>query len=183
VKLFRSHLLHPRLLLLAVLTVVLEPRAHAQAATEDKVKVAYIFNVVKFTDWPDSKFPSASAPLIIGCDCDASFFDLLDHSLAGKQASGHPLSVRRVSASADVQSCAVLFVGVEQSSAAGPFLALARRGNVLSVGESPGFLDLGGTVNFYNDQDTVHIEINPQNVSRAGLSLSSRLLTVAKIVR
>ncbi len=38
-------------------------------------------------------------------------------------------------------------------------------------------------INFYEENNTVHFEVNPKTAERAGLKLSSRLLMVAKIAR
>jgi preprotein translocase subunit Sec61beta len=187
VKANRLSILRPGLLWLAAFLALLSGQgigtALGQSDIEMKVKAAYLLNLIKFTDWPAAKFSEEDAPVVIGCFCNAGFTQMLDRVMASKMAGGRRLVVRRVSRGEDLAGCHVLFVGAERLSAAGALLAVARKESVLSVGESPDFLDSGGMVNFFDEQDTVHIEINPQTASRAGLTLSSRLLTVARIAR
>ena len=155
--------------------------ARAGDEVESKVKAGYLFNIAKFTEWPESKFAANDSPLVIGCFCDAGFAGILERTVAGKTAGTRRIAVRRVAGAEDMRGCHILFVGSAQTGSAGPLLARAKDLNVLSVGETDGFLGRGGMVNFYNEQDTVHFEINPKTAERAGLKLSSRLLTVARI--
>ena len=60
-------------------------------------------------------------------------------------------------------------------------LARAREANVLSVGEAEGFISRGGVINFYSEQDTVRFEISQKAAERAGIKLSARLLSVARV--
>jgi hypothetical protein len=57
-----------------------------------------------------------------------------------------------------------------------------RGASVLVVGETDGFAQAGGTVQFTLEEDRVRFMINPDAAERAGLRLSSKLLALAKIV-
>jgi hypothetical protein len=52
----------------------------------------------------------------------------------------------------------------------------------LTVGETEGFAVQGGIINLTVEEDKVHFEINPVAAERAGLKISSKLLSMAKIV-
>ncbi len=54
---------------------------------------------------------------------------------------------------------------------------------VLTVADSPTFLEQGGIINvFAGDEGRLRFEIAPRHASDAGLVLSSRLLALARIV-
>jgi hypothetical protein len=53
----------------------------------------------------------------------------------------------------------------------------------LTVGESEGFAALGGIINLTVEGNTVHFEVNQLAAERAGLKISSKLLSMAKIVK
>ena len=57
------------------------------------------------------------------------------------------------------------------------------RAPVLTVGESENFLEDGGIVIFAMEQGRVRFDVNRQNAERRKLTLSSRLLRVARTVR
>jgi hypothetical protein len=52
----------------------------------------------------------------------------------------------------------------------------------LTVGESAGFLPLGGMINFVLEQDRVRFEVNLAAAEQHHLKLSSKLLAVARVV-
>ena len=155
--------------------------ALAQSDIEQSVKAGYLYNFAKFTDWPTAKFGQPAAPLVIGCFSDATFATALDHAVAGKAVGARRIVVRRVTGAEEIGGCHILFVGHAQRDGAGPLLAKSKELNVLTVGEADGFLSRGGMINFYMEQDNVRIEASPKTAERAGLKLSSRLLSVARI--
>jgi hypothetical protein len=53
---------------------------------------------------------------------------------------------------------------------------------ILTVGELPGFAPHGGIIGFVMEEGRVRFEINPKAAKRAGLTLSSKLLSLAKVV-
>jgi len=54
--------------------------------------------------------------------------------------------------------------------------------STLTVGEAEGFAVLGGIINLTVEGNKVHFEVNRLAADRAGLRISSRLLSLAKIV-
>lgn len=158
-------------------------RLSAGNDVEARVKAAYLFNIAKFTEWPDSKLGTKDAQLVIGCFCDPAFAGVLERTVAGKTAGTRRIAVRRIAGAEEVRACHILFIGASQSNVSGPLLARAKEASVLSVGEVDGFLSRGGMINFYDEDNTVHFEVNPKTAEKAGLTLSSRLLTVARIAR
>ena len=53
---------------------------------------------------------------------------------------------------------------------------------ILTVGETPRFIEQGGIVTFFLENGKVRFEINRSAAERSGLRFSSRLLQLAKIV-
>jgi hypothetical protein len=58
-----------------------------------------------------------------------------------------------------------------------------RNSSVLTVSEVPGFADAGGMIEFVIEDDKVRFHINPAAARAAGLTVSSRLLSVASSIR
>jgi hypothetical protein len=55
--------------------------------------------------------------------------------------------------------------------------------NTLTVGESEGFAAQGAIINLVIEGNKVHFEFNPAAAAWAELKISSKLLTMAKIVK
>ncbi|PYV15768.1 MAG: hypothetical protein DMG21_14080 [Acidobacteria bacterium] len=55
--------------------------------------------------------------------------------------------------------------------------------SALTVGESAGFAGLGGVINLTVEENKLRFEVNLDAAERAGLKISSKLLSLARIVR
>jgi len=53
---------------------------------------------------------------------------------------------------------------------------------ILTVGETPGFAERGGVIRFTLEDNRVRFEVNVDAAHQADLNISSRLLTLAKII-
>jgi hypothetical protein len=154
----------------------------AEALTEVQVKAAYVYNFVKYVEWPAGAFATAQSPVVL---CVAAG-DGLRGALAaidGKQAQGRALQLRRAVRPDEFRSCHVLFVPESEEREAGELLRRAGSLPVLTVGEHDGFAAAGGVIGFVVRDDRVQFEINPDAAARADLKVSSRLLQLATIVR
>jgi hypothetical protein len=154
----------------------------ADALTEVQVKAAYVFNFVKFVEWPASAFATPQAPLVL---CIASGDGLRGAFAAidGKPAQGRLLQVRRGVKADEFKACHVLFVPESEERSAPEHLRRAGTLPLLTVGEHDGFAASGGVIGFVVRDERVQFEINPDAANRADLKVSSRLLQLATIVR
>jgi hypothetical protein len=150
--------------------------------TEVQVKAAYVFNFVKFVEWPAGAFTTPQAPLVL---CVASGDGLRGAFAAidGKQAQGRQLQVRRGVKADEFKACHILFVPEGEERAAPEHLRRVGTLPVLTVGEHDGFAASGGVIGFVIRDDRVQFEINTDAANRADLKVSSRLLQLATIVR
>jgi hypothetical protein len=158
------------------------PASADDTLTEVQVKAAYVFNFVKFVEWPAGAFATPQAPLVL---CVASGDGLRGAFAAidGKQAQGRPMQVRRGVKADEFKACHVLFVPESEERAAPEHLRRVGTLPVLTVGEHDGFAASGGVIGFVIRDDRVQFEINPDAANRADLKVSSRLLQLATIVR
>jgi hypothetical protein len=161
-----------RLFLSLTLAATVWPAAAQDVTLEYRVKAAYLYNFVKFVDWPAA---ARTGPLTLCVAGRNPFGDVLADTIRGESIDGRPLATRVV-ADAD-PSCPVVFIpgGV----AAGPFLSAARGTPTLTVGETDSFLMQGGIIAFVADGRTVRFAISTDAAAQAKLTISSRLLRLA----
>jgi hypothetical protein len=144
---------------------------------EYEVKAAFLFNFLKFVEWPANAPGAASdAPWVIGVLGHDPFGTLLSDTVRDKVVNGHRVEVRRYAKPGDVKGCHILFIGRVESAHMG---TLSQPG-VLTAGEAPGFLKSGGVINFYLEDNRVHFEISPAAAHSAGLRVSPQLLRLGK---
>jgi hypothetical protein len=168
---------------IALLTVSGLAGAEKPNPTEYQVKAAFLFNFVKFVEWPVASFSRADAPLVIGVLGEDPFGEDLDRILRNRSINGHALQLKRFPSGQDPAGCHLVFISESEKARAPEVVRTLRASNVLLVSELEGFLELGGMIRFYLESDTVKFEINPRSAERAGLKMSSKLMGVAKVVR
>jgi len=143
-------------------------------SVEYQVKAAFLYNFIRFVEWPAS---AQSGPVIVCVAGRNPLGSFLDETVKGETTDGRPI-VPRVILEPDA-ACRVVFVPKGATTSA--YLREARGVPVLTIGEADDFLEAGGIVNFYVDNGKVRFEISPQAAERAQLRISSRLLQLARI--
>jgi hypothetical protein len=157
--------------------------SQAEQTVQYPLKLAFIYNVTKFVQWPPEVFDSASAALVICIVGQDPFPADAERELRSRTTGGRPIGIQRITARDDLATCHVIFISdAEQKNAAG-LLARSINLSVLTIGESKGFVESGGVVNLLVHDSNIRFEINPVTAERKRLIISSRLLVLAKIVR
>lgn len=158
--------------------------ADGTAAEEEQVKAAFLFNFAKFVEWPAGTSSAIEGPLRLCVMAGGSFEHALREVVRGKLISGHPLLVEHPRDLRGAKDCQVLFFGrwIQDKETAAVLRGLAGAG-VLTVGETEDFARRGGIINFVLENNHMGFEINVDAADRAGVKISSKLLSLAKIMR
>ena len=149
---------------------------------EYQVKALFLFNFLQFVEWPEGAFPSPDAPVTIGILGDDPFGPVLDETLRAETVRNRPLVIVRSSRLEDLKNCHLLFIGKSERNRLAAHFSQLEGAPALTVGDTEGFASRGGIINFYLDGKKLRFEINPDAAQRAGLKLSSQLLSLGKIV-
>jgi hypothetical protein len=173
-------------IILAVLVcahIVAAPNARAQdALSEYQVKAAYLFNFLKFVEWPDDSFADSLAPIVIGVVGEDPFGSALPQVTISKTVQGRDLVIRKYHSGEDLRGAHILFISPSEKKRQPMILSSLRGSSVLTVADTEGFLDAGGMIQFLNENDRVRFAISVDATSRAKLKMSSKLLSLAKVV-
>lgn len=156
--------------------------AQSPRAPEYEVKAAFLYNFAKFVEWPSPAFSASSAHLRICVLGHDPFGDALIRIVEGKSISGHSIVIREAQSLAEARACHILFISRSDPDTLQQALAHLRDLPVLTVGENSEFLSLGGMINFVLEEDRVRFEINLEAAERHHLKISSKLLSVARVV-
>jgi hypothetical protein len=156
--------------------------AQSSAAGEYQIKAAFLYNFAKFVEWPPSGFSDASAPLRICVLGQDPFGQELRKIANDKSINGHKLQVDRVADLQMAKTCHILFTAISEKAELKRIFESLRGADVLTVGDTKGFAELGGIINFVLENNRVQFEVNHKAAEQAGLKISSKLLNVAKLV-
>ncbi len=164
--------------------VYAEPGAQAQISLdrERQIKVAFLYNFVKFVDWPIEVLPKSGDTISICVLSDDPVYEALE-TIDGKNVKGRRLTVRRMDAVKDLASCHVAFFGITEEKRLPQFIRGLQGSSVLTVGEIDRFAQSGGIINLVVVNNKVRFEINVDRAERAHLKLGSQLLSMATIVK
>lgn len=148
--------------------------------SEYQVKAAFLLNFTKFVEWPAAAFAAANSPLAICILGDDPFGEVLDQLVEGEEVNGRKLVAHRIQQPPAPKACQELFVNSEKDV---PGIIAAAGPGVLTVGDGDSFLRDGGIIAFVIENRHVRFDINQRAASNASLSLSARLLSVARSVQ
>jgi hypothetical protein len=180
-------LLRARGLFVALVLGMAAARAQSDAPpvsppTEYEVKAAFLYNFARFVEWPPESFRDPQEPFVIVVLGQDPFGTALDETVAGKRVAGRRIEVRRAGRVEEVGDAHIVFVSAsERPNMAATLKALDRPG-LLTVGDSDGFAERGGAINFTVQARKVRFEINPTRAEQARLKMSSQLLKLATLV-
>jgi YfiR/HmsC-like len=147
--------------------------------SEYQVKALFLLNFVKYVDWP----AGASGPITIGILGQDNFNDSLTNAVDGKNINGRAITIKHLSSGDSPDGCAILFISSSENSKLGAILGKTSSSPILTVGESESFLQSGGIINFMLKEGKIRLAINLKAAQKANLQISSKLLSVADVVK
>jgi hypothetical protein len=165
----------PRIFIASLLVSLFSVYAslHAAVLNEYEIKAAFLYQFTKFVDWPQQ-----AGEFNLCTDGHDPFGNILN-DLENETVGARPIRVFRSANIHKLDSCQVVFIGSEQQERVERILGGLRGKKVLTVGEAPQFLEKGGVIKFVRRQNKIHFEISQENAERAGIKISSKLLSLA----
>ncbi len=171
------------LMLSVVLTLALSPSAKAQRGAElNRLKAAFVFQFTNFVEWPDDAFEDDSSPFLIGIVGNDAVRDILAANVREKLVGGRKLIVRSFSSSSDLSSCQMIFVDDSEARSTSDIVDRYMDTPILTISDSDSFTKVGGVIRLYREASKLRIEINIDAAERADLKISSKLLSLSRVV-
>jgi len=182
-------LLSRRRFALALALGGLPVRAVAQATSasdelhEHEVKAAFVFKFGEFVDWPEHVYSAPGAPFtiaVLGADPIAEVLEQL-----GKQRriNNRPVVVRRLQRAETIARAQIVFIGASESDRLRAVAESLKAASTLTVTETTRASQPTGIVNFVIRDNRVRFEIDAEGADQAGLKISSKVLSLALLVK
>ena len=180
-----------RLMIAMMMCLSLAFQAKAQSSdssnsSEYLIKAGFIFNFAKFVEWPTTAFARPDSPIVIGVLGTDPFGTIIDQIVQDKKIGARGFVVKRLKWGSDIKElrdCKILFVSASERAHIDELVQIVKGQPILTVGETPGFAERGGIIRFTVEDNRVRFEINVEAAHQAELTISSRLLTLARIVQ
>lgn len=167
---------------LLVAAGVPSPVATAQPGKEYAVKAAFVFNFMKFVDWPEQAQAMGGDAFVVG---------VLSHGLpeefaAGfrdKEVKGRRIAVQVFQDVRQAQGCHVVFITADATSQLPAMLRAVSGKPVLTVSEVSNAERADAVINLVAADTRLGFQVNLDAADASGLQISSRLLSLATAVR
>jgi hypothetical protein len=171
------------LALLALAVAAGHVYAAGPVADEYPVKAAFLLNFAKFVEWPSNAFKGPDDPIAICVLGQNPFGSALEDVVRNKTVVNRAFVVREISNGQEANKCHIVFVSAPERKRFRFLLEQLRGRSILTVGELDDLAGNGGIINFKLKDARVRIEIDTGAAERAGLHISSKLLSLAEIAR
>jgi len=158
--------------------VFLHSTSQAQVRDEHAVKAAFVYNLTKYVEWPETK-----NDLVIGVLGNGPMTDVLKKLLDGRSSEARPLHVIVSPNDDQLQRCDILYVTDSSPRQLRVELEKLRNRDILTVGDTESFARDGGIVGLVRVGEQVQLQINLEASRQSHLKISSRLLNIALLVQ
>jgi hypothetical protein len=149
---------------------------------ESLIKAAFVYNFVKFVQWPGALAIGGLTHIDI---CVLGNSSMSQTGAVFRQASTPKLSLNLTSessAGAASGHCHIVFISSSEAARLDEILAQLKTKPVLTVSDISGFADRGGMIGFTTEDNKVKLEVNPKAAAAAGLHIDAQLLEIARHV-
>jgi hypothetical protein len=169
---------------MAAAPAITQTASQPPAATpERRVKAAFLYKFLGYTEFPASAFGDAAAPLVIGVVGADEMAAELGRVVAGRTVQSRPVTVRVLREPDAGTPVHMLFVGGNDGARVRHAVKAAQPGPVLVVSEAEQGLQQGSVINFRVVDERVRFDVSLEAAEKNSVKLSSRLLTVANHVQ
>jgi hypothetical protein len=160
-------------LLLLFFPSILSAQELIGRANIDAVKAAFIFNFIKFIEWPsaDPVEPAFKICVMGNASIEKELTVLVENNSGGKKVT--------VQHTAD-PDCRVVFVNRSSFNQYEQYLSMLAKAPALTISDYTPFISKGGIIEFYLDKNNLKFDINNLAAKDHGLIIRSRLLQLAK---
>jgi len=179
---FRIPTIRPCGIAFAALATVLvvDGKASPSDSLEQEVKAAMVYNFTRFIEWPARAFKDGASPLVVAVVADETAARSMEVAFRGKDYAGRPIVLKRLESTTGVDGCHVLYLSQPEKRAAEDLLKAVAQSPVLTISDLENFPQRGGMIGFVRVDSRVRFRINNGVASQAGLTISSKLLSLSQ---
>lgn len=145
----------------------------------EAIKAAYLVKFAPFVGWPAVAMQPAQEPFFICVIGGDPFGPDLEQAIAGQRVGGKPVAVRHMPQADRASRCHIAFVSGPQPAVRAA-LSTLRGSPVLTVTDDSA---TPGVIDFQILQNRVRFRVDEHSATENGLTISSKLLSLAASVR
>jgi hypothetical protein len=164
--------------------LVFATRGEAQAPMDEaQVKAMFVYNFLKFVEWPSDSSARARDPFVVVIIGDGATADAAERFLESKTVGERQVVVRRIQWDQPLAGARAAFVLERDAKKLHRVLDAAASAGVLTIGEGESFTSRGGVIGLLVEDRKVRFDVDTSAAQTAGLRVSSKLLALTRAVR
>ena len=170
--------------LAAALLLTLPLVSLAEESLEYGVKAAFLYKFGFYVEWPAAAFISPTSPMhicILGGD--DRFVSTMEKVVGTEQVNGRTVVVRRVKTAERDSGCHILYIGATEVQHVAQDIETVRGTNMLTVTDGGGVKSGAGIIDFVIVNNRVRFDIDDEAAAKNGLTISSKLMSLALNVK
>ena len=148
---------------------------------ENQLKAAFIEKFTHFIEWPDDTVQNK--PFVIYVFPDSPLIPYLQNLFQNHKIKQRPVDLLITDNISLLDSAHIVIVHSSYKHIMPIILARIKHKAILTIGDYNEFLNDGGILLLYREEDTLRFAINLDALSHTGLIVSSQLLKLAKLYR
>lgn len=150
----------------------------------NSLRGVWLERFTRFVDWPAAhRVNQPGQPFELCVLGDKDFAALLKSLYAKQTIKTKPVRVQALDAGANLSHCDLLFLAEQPVASRDSILKQAFSQATLVISASAGYAEAGSHINLYEESGFLRFEINLDSIQQAGLTVSSHLLKIARVVR
>lgn len=150
---------------------------------EYQIKAAFLYNFLKYVEWPEGRLPRPDSPLVIGTYCPEAFAEVLEKIVTNRSIDGRRVHARRLATAAEAGTVHVVFVCAGREETWGAVAPVLGDAAVLTVADSGSPAARKAVIAFELRGDKVRFSISAHRAALARLRISDQLQKLAVFVR
>jgi hypothetical protein len=163
----------PKILVLLFLLLVIQNTR----AQDEKLKAIFVYNFTKYINWPE-----ISENFVITVMGSSSIIAELKSIAMKKMVGNSPIVISIINSPAELTNCNILYLTSTKNSYLPQLFELAKSKNILIISEKKDACSLGAGINFIDAAGKVGFELSKSNLEKCGLSVSTDLLRLGKVL-
>jgi hypothetical protein len=166
---------------IAIFLMLFSFSSHCNAQeTNYKAYSVYVYNFIKYIEWPEDAKKGDFVIAIIG---DSPISSELKVLAASKKANGQTILIKQYASIDEVEECQILYISSSKSNMLKTALEKTKNTSVLLIAEREGLAKKGAGINFVTlEDDTLKFEMNKKVIEAHNLKIPRVLIQLALLV-
>ena len=155
--------------------------AAASASLEDAVKATFLYKFADFVRWPAAS--AANGAFVLCAVGEDGVTALMDRAAAGQRVGERPVMVRHLQQVSPADGCDAAYLAGSAAQSAEAAAAALQGSPVLTVADGENHPGIPATIKFGIADGRVRFDVDDAAAAADHLTISSRLLDLARNVR